>query len=84
MCAIPEMMRYALANQFLNELFSFLPMMIPVVHYVTPESPRILLAIGRIVASRRSITVSSAAPRRHRHLRCVGTLSAVIALEGVQ
>lgn len=84
MCILPEMMRYALTNQFLNKFFSFFPVIIPVSYYMTPKGPRIFFAIGWVVASGCSIAVSSAAPRRHRYLRCIGTFPAVIALERIQ
>lgn len=81
---LPEMMRYALTNQFLDRFFPLLPVVIPISYYMTPEGPRVLLTVGRVVASRRSIAISSAAPRRHRHLGCIGAFSAMIALERIQ
>jgi len=78
------MMRYALTNQFFNEFLSLFPMIIPISHYVTPQSPRVFFTLGRIVASRCSIIIPCAAPRRHRYLGCIGTFPAMIALKRIQ
>lgn len=81
------MMRYALSNQLFDIIFSFSPLIVPVGDNVSPSCPKVrnvTIVLRRTLTPSCSGSAATTATRCQRHLWCVRSLSAMIALQWIQ